>query len=80
MLLGLVDPHAAEFLAPTVETLLDDAELLDHLGDGLALALKNLGYLQFADDGFGGVSFLRRDPVLQSVENTNLKPRPGFSG
>jgi hypothetical protein len=42
--------------------------------------LQNLGLAQFADDRFGGVSFLRHDPVLLSVENTNLEAGPVFSG
>jgi hypothetical protein len=46
---GLVDPHAAVFLAPAVDGLLGDAQLLDHLGDGLALSLQDFSFPQFAD-------------------------------
>jgi hypothetical protein len=35
---------------------------------------------QFADDYFEGVSFLRHDPVLLSVKNTNLEAGPSISG
>ena len=35
---------------------------------------------QFVNDCFRGVSFLRHDPVLLSVKNTNLEPGPVFSG
>jgi hypothetical protein len=45
---GLLDPHATVFLAPTVESLLGDAQLLDYLGDALALALQHFGLAQFA--------------------------------
>jgi len=36
--LGLVGPGALLLLAPVVKSLLGDAQPLDHLGDGLALA------------------------------------------
>ena len=51
---------------------------LDQVCQLLEMEITDLA--QFADDCFGSVSFLRHDPVLLSVENTNLKPGPVFSG
>jgi hypothetical protein len=76
---GLVNPYATVFLAPAVEGLPGDAQQLDHLGDGPALALQDFGFAQFANDCLGGVSFSRHDPVSLAVENTNLEPGPVFS-
>jgi hypothetical protein len=55
--LGLVDPHTAVFFAPAVESLLGDAQPLDHLSDGLALALQDFSFPQFADNRFGVYRF-----------------------
>jgi hypothetical protein len=42
--LGLVDPHATVFLAPTVKSLLGDAQLLDRLREGLILSLQDFSF------------------------------------
>ena len=56
--LGLVHPHPAVFLAPTVESLLGDPNLLDCLRGRFAFALGHLDLSQLADNLFRGVSFL----------------------
>jgi hypothetical protein len=77
---GRHETHATVFLAPAVKGLFGDAKLFDRLGNGFTLALQDLGFAQFADDRFRGLSFSGHGPVLLSVSNTNLNPGPVFSG
>ena len=65
--LGLVDPHAAIFLAPAVKGLLGNTKIFDRLSNGFPWPLQNLSFPQIADNRIGGVSFLCRVPVLLSV-------------
>ena len=74
-----VFPHASLFNGPAIESSLRDAGLVSHLGKNLALSLLGLSFAQFADDRFGAASFSRHDPVLLSVENSNLEAGPVFS-
>lgn len=77
--------HAAQqenYIAPTLTYVFADDLLNGAHGEayGLTLTLQDLNFTQLVNNCFRGVSFLRHDPVLQSVENTNLKPGPVFSG
>ncbi len=76
---GLVDSHAAVRLAPAVESLFGNADVFNGLHDSITLTLQDFNLMQLVNNLLGGVSFLCDDPVLLSVENTNMRPGPVFS-
>jgi hypothetical protein len=63
---------------PAVKNLLRDVQPVNNLADGLAKVFHYFGLAQFANDRFGGVSFLNHDSILLSVENPDLELRAVF--
>jgi hypothetical protein len=61
--LGVVLLEAAVLVAPAVEGLLADAELLADLADGQALGEVGLGLAQLGDDLLRAMSLLRTSPA-----------------
>src|SRR5262249_25583896 len=73
---GVVGLHAAILLAPAVEGLLADGQLLADLADGQAANQFDLGGAQLGDDLLGRVPRHRSSPRPQGPSETLIPPGP----